>query len=241
MTASVNLAEPLGRRDHMKPSPMVPVALAAIALLTLTACGPGAPTPSGTAGGSPTGTPTSTSVPEEEPADTQAALVVVTGESINIYAADGGTLMGTFYVGAVDDLMDEFAILLGTPAVTTTAGTGSGCDTDQTMYDFGGLLIRSPGHIGTAGDWQVEVTAAATAGGVAITTVAGVQVGASEATFTSAIGDEVLIGDYPPSQWYGFHVVNPEVDEFEHVGAFARFDSGVLAQVNAPQLLYADC
>lgn len=229
----------------MKPSPIVPVALAAIALLALTACGPGTPapsgSPSGTAGGSPTATPTSTSAPEEEPVEAQAAMIVVTGESLSIFGVDGRTLLGTLYVGDPGDQMDQFAILLGAPTITTTAGTGSGCDTDQTMYDFGGLLIRSPGHIGTAGDWQVEVTAAATSGGVAITTVGGIQVGASEATFASAVGDEVLIGDYPPSQWYGFHVVNPEVDEYEHVGAFARFDSGVLAQISAPQLLYADC
>jgi hypothetical protein len=228
----------------MKPSPIVPV-LAAFALLALTACGPGAPAPSGSpsgaAGGSPTATPTATPRPEEEPAQAQAVSIVVTGESLNIFGADGRTLLGTLYVGDPADQMDQLAILLGTPTVTTAAGTGSGCDTDQTMYDFGGLLIRSPGHIGTAGDWQVEVTAATTSGGVAITTVAGVQVGASQAAFAAAIGDEVLLGDYPPSQWFGYHVVNPEVDEYEHVGALARFDSGVLTAFNAPHLLYADC
>ena len=53
--------------------------------------------------------------------------------------------------------------------ITSTLGTGSACDTDQTTYDFGGFLLRSPGLVGSVGAYEVvESSASATTGGVPI-------------------------------------------------------------------------
>lgn len=225
--------------------------VACIALLALTACGAGggpAPSPTSSSTSSPTPgdaatpgpTPTQQQGGDEE-GDAVAAGVVVTAESLSVYAADGLQLFGTLYVGDVELAVEVLTELLGDPVVTTTAGVGSGCDSDQTMYDYGGLLLRSPGFIGTQGPWEVEVTSAATVSGIPISTVGGQQIGASLAAFEAAIGDEVLYGEYSPSAWLGFDIQNPEATEFDWIGSFARFDSGTLVAFNTPYLIYADC
>lgn len=226
--------------------PAVPVA--ALVLLVLTACGSGgspAPSPTGTASSpvTPGPTPTQQQDVDDDDAevDAEAASVVVTAASIQVFDTDGVAIFGTLYLDDPASLVEQLGLILGAPVISTTEGMNTGCDADQTMYDFGGLLIRSPGHIGTAGDWEVEVTAALTSSGLPISTVGGVQVGTPRSAFEAAVGDEVLVGDYEGSQWYGLDVVNPEVDEYEHVGTLARFEGGVLAQLNAPHLLYADC
>ena len=222
-------------------------AVACLALLVLTACGAGGPAPA------PTATPTASPAPDVAPsstpsptgqqeADAIAAGVVVTAESLSVYAADGLQLFGTLYVGDVVMTVEVLTELLGDPVVTTTAGVGSGCDSDQTMYDYGGLLLRSPGLIGTVGAWEVEVTSAATAGGVPISTVGGQQIGASLAAFEAAIGDEVLYGEYSVNVWMGFDIQNPEApDYYDWVGSFARFESSTLVAFNTPYLIFADC
>lgn len=218
-----------------------------VTLLALTACGTGAPptpAPSSTPSASPAApdsTPTQQQDVDDEAADAEAASVVVTAESLQVFDTDGVAIFGTLYVGDPSSLVGQLGLILGDAVVTTTSGTGSGCDTDQIMYDFGGLLIRSPGHVGTTGDWEVEVSGALTASGLPISTVGGMQVGSTRAAFESAVGDEVLIGEYPPSHWYGFDVVNAEVGEYDHVGTLARFDSDVLVQFNAPHFIYSDC
>jgi hypothetical protein len=226
-------------------------AVAALALLALTACGAGGlptPQPSGPSTvapspadpATPSATPTQQQDVDDE-ADIRAAGVVVTSESVAVYAADGLQLFGTLYAGEVEPMIEVLTELLGDPVITTTEAEGTGCDADQTMYDYGGLLVRSPGFIGTVGPWEIVVTAAATSSGVPISTVGGQQVGASRAAFEAAVGDEVLVGDYPPSAWLGFDILNPEVSEFDWVGTLARFDSGTLVSFNTPYLLYADC
>jgi len=230
--------------------PAAPV-VAALALLALTACGIGGfptPAPSGSSTASPSAdeSPTPEATPTQQQdvddeGDAAAAGVVVTGESLAVYAADGLQLFGTLYTGEVEPVTDVLTELLGDPVVTTTLAEGSGCDADQTMYDYGGLLVRSPGFIGTVGPWEVVVTAALTASGVPISTVGGQQIGATRAAFEAAIGDEVVTGEFPPSAWLGFDIQNPEAAEFDWVGSLARFDSGTLVSFNTPFLLYADC
>lgn len=227
------------------------IVVATFALLALTACGTGGlptPAPSGSSTASPA--PDDSATPEASPTqqqdvdddgDTPAAGVVVTSESLAVYAADGLQLFGTLYAGEAGPVTEVLTDLLGEPVITTTEAEGTGCDSDQTMYDYGGLLVRSPGFIGTVGPWEVVVTAAATASGVPISTVGGQQVGATRAAFEAAVGDEVLMGDYPPSVWMGFDILNPEASEFDWVGSLARFDAGTLVGFNAPYLIYADC
>lgn len=229
--------------------PALPL-VAAIALLALAGCGAPSPVPtpssssSDTPGAAATPDPTPTQSPgDDAEGDAVAAGVVVTAESLAVYAADGLQLFGTGYDGGVETTVDVLTELLGDPVVTTTAGVGSGCDTDQTMYAYGGLLLRSPGLIGTVGAWEVEVTSAVTAGGVPISTVGGQQIGATLAAFEAAIGDEVVVfGDYSPNAWFAFDLLNPEApDYYDWVGSFARFDSGILVSVNTPSLIHADC
>jgi hypothetical protein len=229
--------------------PAAPV-VAVVALLALTACGTGTfstPGPSGSSTESPSpdasATPTQQQDVEDEGA--AAASVVVTAESLAVYAADGRQLFGTLYVGEVEPVIEVLTELLGDPVITTTLAEGGGCDSDRTMYDYGGLLLRSPGFIGTVGPWEVEVTSVLTASGVPISTVGGQQIGATVAAFEAAIDDDVRLFDYAPDApdaWIGFDILNPEASEYDWVGSFARFDtSGTLAIITTPNLLYADC
>lgn len=228
--------------------PLAPT-LAVIALLAVTGCSTGgiatpAPSGSSTASPSPEATPGATGTPHQDAdaeGDTSAAAVVVTGESLSVFSAEGLQLFGTLYVGEVETVTAVLTELLGDPVVTTTSAEGTGCDSDQTMYDYGGLLLRAPGFIGTVGPWEVVVTAGETASGVPISTVGGQQIGAPRAAFEAAVGDEVVLGEFAPDAWVGFDIVNPEVADFEWVGVLARFDSGTLTQFNVPYLLHADC
>ncbi|WP_309711755.1 hypothetical protein [Pseudolysinimonas sp.] len=232
----------------LRPAALV---VASIALVALTACGAGGtpnPGPSGSSTATPaadeSATPSATATHQpdaDDEGDIPAAGVVVTGESLAVYAADGLQLFGTLYVGDVEAVIEVLTELLGDPVVTTTVAESTGCDSDQTMYDYGGLLVRSPGFIGAVGPWEVEVTSAATASGVPISTVGGQQVGATRAAFEAAIGDEVHVFDYAPSAWLGFDILNPEAPEFDWVGSLARFDSGTLVGFNTPYLIFADC
>lgn len=221
------------------------VALPAIVftLLALTACGgPSAPSPAPSDSASPEpASPTPTPTPTDGEVDAEAAAVVVTASSLQVFDTDGVAIFGTVYLDDPASLVAQLGSLIGAPTVTSTTGTNSGCDSDQTMYDFGGLLIRTPGFIGATGDWEAEITAAVTGSGLPISTIGGMQVGASRAAFEAAIGDEVLTGDYPDSQYFGFDILNPADPEFDYVGSLARFDGGVLAQLNMPHLIYADC
>lgn len=217
---------------------------AVLLLFALTACGGGSPVPSPHAGSA---TPVPTTSPSDDGAggggetDAEAALVVVTGESIQVFDTDGVAIFGTLYLDDPASLASQLGSLIGTPTVTSTAGQGTGCDSDQTMYDFGGLLIRSPGLIGATGDWEVEVDAPTTASGLPISSIGRVGVGTDTATFVAEVGDEVLLGDPGASAWWGFDVQNPEADEYEQIGVLASFDDGVLSQLRAPYYFYADC
>lgn len=212
----------------------------------------GIPTPRPTAIPEPTGAPTPVPTPEptataapEQPAApvVLATSVVVTSRTVTAYGADGTTLAAVGFdesdhAGAAE----RFAVALGAePDVSTTGAIGTGCDADQTVYDFGGFLLRSPGYVGAIGPIEVEVRAATTASGVPITTVGGVGVGTTRADFDAAVGSVTDLGSYSGRNWVGFDRVNPEAPETEAIGSIARFDAGVLAQWNGPRYLYGDC
>lgn len=219
-------------------------------VLALTACGPGAPTPPSSADPSPSATssggPSPSSTADETPV--AAASIVVTASRLSVFGTDGSTLVSANYDMEASAVAARIADALGVdPAVSSTTGVGSGCDSDQTMYDFGGFLLRSPGFIGTTGAYEAVITAPATSGGVVLETVGGQRVGANEAAFLAAVGETVLLGEYPAfgsypaGANYGFDVINPEASEYEQVGAYANVVDGVLESFNAPYYFYADC
>lgn len=202
------------------------------------------PEPTGTPTPVPTPTPTATAAPEQPVAPVVLATsVVITSRSVTAYAADGSTLASlgfdeTDHAGAAA----RFAVALGAePAVSTTGAIGTGCDADQTVYDFGGFLLRSPGYVGAIGPIEVEVKSAATASGVPITTVGGVGVGTTRAAFDTAVGGATDLSSYSGRDWVGFDRVNPDAADADAIGSIARFDAGVLAQWNGPRYLYGDC
>lgn len=236
----------------MTPRVFASTLLSGLLLLGLTAClpGPATPTPTGSSTGSASPTPSDTpsASPPASEAPVAAASIVVTGGTLSVFGADGSTLVSVDYEADAATVADRVAEALGVdPVITSTLGQNSGCDSDQTEYDFGGLLLRSPGFIGTTGEYQAVVTAAATAGGVVLETVAGQRVGAPQAAFLAAVGETVLLSEYPAYAGfpgganYGFDIVNPEASEFEHIGALAAFVDDALESFNAPYYLYADC
>ena len=215
-------------------------------LLVLTACGPGSPTPGASGGGSspsPSATPTDDG-PTAEPEEAREVSIAVNSSLVGVYAVDDGEHIASVNFSETDHAAAaaRLAAAIGEePVITTTAGTGSGCDADQTIYDFGGFLLRSPGFVGSIGVIEAQVNGAMTTGGVPIFTLGGAQVGTARADFDALAGPVVDLGSTGSSAWVGFDQSNPGVAEYDAIGSIARFDSGVLAQVNAPYFFYGDC
>lgn len=227
--------------------------LALPALLLLAACGGATPTPTPTETAGPfpsevpvaTGTPTPepTSTPEPPAADVDAPVEVIVNSSIvSVLRADGTSLAAVGY--SVDAAAAATALgtaLRATPVVTSAGEEGS-CSTLQTQYDFGGIVLRSPGLVGSAGALEVEVTGSSTAAGVPISTLGGLRVGDSRASANASIGGGIVdLGSYGASEWIGFDRVNPSSDEYDAVGTIARFDSGVLVVFYSQHYWYGDC
>lgn len=228
--------------------------LAAVAGCSVGAPMPGAAAPSGSPTPAPTSTPTATPTPTPTPTPTEtpivdpvpvvlATTVVVNSHLVAAYAADGTQLAAVTY-----DEVDHAAAAarlttaLGLePDVTTTGAIGTGCDADQTIYDFGGFLLRSPGYVGSIGPIEVEVDGAATTNGVPIVSLGGAQIGMTRADFETTVGIVTDLGSYDRRNWVGFDRLNPEAAEHDAIGSLARFDDGILAQWNAPLYFYGDC
>lgn len=223
------------------------LALVAVPLLfVLTACGPGSTTPGATSGGaSPTASATPTDDgPTAAPDEAREVSVVVNSSLVGVYAVDDGEQIAAVNFTETDHAAAaaRIAAALGEdPAITTTVGTGSGCDADQTIYDFGGFLLRSPGFVGSIGVIEAQIEGATTTGGVPIFTLGGAQVGTARADFDALVGAVVDLGSSGSTGWIGFNQSNPGVAEYDAIGAIARFDGGVLTQVNAPYFFYGDC
>lgn len=209
------------------------------------------PTPTSTPDPTPTPTPTPTAettppppTQEEEPAPVVLATsVVVASRLVAAYAADG-TVLATVGYDEVDHVgaAQRLAVALGLdPVVSTTGAIGTGCDADQTIYDFGGFLLRSPGYVGSIGPIEVEVDGAETTNGIPISTVGGARIGMTRAEFDAVAAPVTDLGSYSGRNWVGFDRINPDAGESDAIGSIARFDGGVLAQWNAPLYYYGDC
>ena len=189
-------------------------------------------------------TPTPSATPSEEPAPiVLATSVVIDSRLVAAYASDGTQLAAVGY----DETDHEAAatrltLVLGfEPVVTTTGAIGTGCDADQTVYDFGGFLLRSPGYVGSIGPIEVEVDGGITTNGIPIVTVGGASIGMTRDDFDATVGAVTDLGSYSGRNWVGFDRINPEAPESDAIGSLARFDEGLLAQWNAPLYFYGDC
>lgn len=211
-------------------------------LLGVSGCAPTTPTPTPATSPSATPTPTSTSAsptPVAGEVDVTAAVVVVTATTTSVFGTDGSTLASVNYDMDGAAAAAEIADALGAePAVATIAAVGEsdGPCPAATSYDFGGLLFRSPGSLGSSGAIEVIVTAATTTGGIGIETIAAQRIGAGRAAFEAAVGEFMPLYE-PPHTELGIDIVNPEADEWSRIGVYASFSGGSLAYLAAPHRL----
>ena len=227
--------------------PLSAAAVAAALVLALTGCaGTPTPTPSGSSSSSVSPTPGTSSTPTPEEEDEEAvtaAVVVVTASTLSVFGTDGSTLVSTDYEADAAAVGAALTAALGEdPVVSETDASGGGCDSDLVTYDFGGLVIQSPGSIGSTGAYEAQLFGPSTRGGVPIETVAGQRIGAPFADFSAAVGDEVILADYGSGTVnVGYDQINPGADEYEEEGAFAFFTSGVLTEIYLPHRYWSDC
>lgn len=206
------------------------------------------PTPTPTATPTPSPTPTPTPTPTDPAAEEPAPVVLATSIVIDswlvaAYAVDG-TRIAEVGFDETDhaDAARRLAIALGLePVVTSTGAIGTGCDADQTVYDFGGFLVRSPGYADSLGVLEVEVDGATTTNGIPVVTVGGAQIGMTLVEFTAAVGTVTELGSYSGRTWVGFDRINPAADAADAIGSLARFDDGVLAEWDAPVAFHGVC
>jgi len=238
----------------MRASRFAVLAVAGMLLVGLTACveGPATPTPTRTSTGSSSPTPeasqSATPTPES---DVTAATVVVTASGIAVFGTDGSTLVSVTYRADAATVATQIAEALDEdPTITTyEESEGGGCP-GGTTYGFGGFEISSPATLGSAGSfgsgdqYSALITGPATAGGVAIETVAGQHIGSTRAAFEAAVGDETLIDEYDGgSSTFGFDILNPEAGPYDHIGVQAWFDAGAISGMLAPAVIgfVGDC
>lgn len=197
---------------------------------------------------SPAPTPSATAAPSPTPTDPPAVVplatsVVLHSRAVVAFAADGEPLATVRYdetdhAGAAERL----AVALGmTPEVSATGAIGSGCDADQTVYDFGGFVLRSPGYTDSLGSIEAEVGGMTTATGIPIRTVGGVRIGMTRSDFDAAVADAVPLTEYSGRTWVGFDRVDPDAPDADAAGAIARFDGDRLAQWKTPIAFHGVC
>ncbi len=217
-------------------------------LLAVSACGgAGTPTPAPTASSTATATPTGTATPDDSgdetptPDPVEAAAVVVTGAGLRVVGDDGSTMAEGGYSDDAATVAALMADALGAdPVISSTTAVGTGCDADQTMYDFGGIVLRTPGYVGSVGWIEVDVDGPATTGGVPIETIGGVRVGAPQAAALAALAPTVDLYTLGPLI-VGYDRINPEESEFDGIGMIADFDGGVLERFVGIHYFYGDC
>lgn len=218
-------------------------------LLAVAGCGgTGTPAPSPSSSATATPSPSATATPPVEgespapaPDPVEAAAIVVTGAGFRVVGDDGSTLAEGGYDDDAAAVAARFADALGAdPVVTTTTAVDTGCDADQTMYDFGGVVLRTPGYVGSVGSIEVDVDGPATTDGVPIETVGGVRVGAAQASALAALAPTVEVYALGPLV-VGYERINPEADEFDGIGMLAEFDGGVLRRFIGIHYFYGDC
>jgi hypothetical protein len=216
---------------------------AAVLLIVATGCVPSDPTPTPSSSRSATPTPTAT-VPSATPTPTEvevevtAAVVVITASTLSVFGTDGSTLAAVDFEMEGDTAAARIAAALeDDPVETPIPEVGGGPCPAATSYDFGGLVLRSPGSLGSAGSFEVIVSSPMTSSGVAVETIAGQRIGAARADFEAAIGEFLVLEDEPAYASLGFDIVNPEAGPGDRIGAVADFAEGTLDVLAAPRQL----
>lgn len=225
----------------------LPAAAAVALLFALSACFPSTPTPTPTPTRTSTApaTPgeTSTAAPTPEEVEVTAAVVVVTASTLSVFGTDGSTLVSADYEADAAGVAAQLAEALDEePVVSESDDSGGGCGSEVVAYDFGGLVIQSPGTIGATAAYEAQLLGASTRGGVPVETVAGQRIGATFAAFSAAVGDEAILIEYNDRAFsLGYDQINPGAPEYEEEGALAFFADGVLTDIYLPHLYWADC
>ncbi|TAL41951.1 MAG: hypothetical protein EPN91_09475 [Salinibacterium sp.] len=199
------------------------VAFALIACASLASCAP-----------APTATPSPTST----------SSLVVTVEGGTIAVPDPHSLEVTDIPYSVDVRLAVAALSDATgvqPTITNHTASPDGCDANYTAYDWDGLELRSPAA-SKPDDTQfsARVTAATSAGGVALQTSNGQHVGSTVAEMQANVPDAFTFsGDGATRVFYS--VQNPDEDTANGWGAIALAPHGVVTDILAPQYFYGDC
>ena len=171
--------------------PLAPVTATLAALLLCAGCAaapsaaPAEPTTPATPSAAPAD-PTPTPTPEAV-----AERIVVTAESMAVLMSDGFTGATFDYFEPADLAVEGLTDVLGA-APTTTQEPGNPDDGSFTLHEWDGVAIWDldrPASAPFRSDWTMLLTAP-TAGGVALETVDGVQVGDSASALEAAYPDQ---------------------------------------------------
>ena len=217
------------------------IAVSALALLALSACGmPGStPTSSGSPSGSSSSTPSPSATPTEVPAP-EAATVHVSALTVQVIGDDGSTMVDLpYFTTDVSTAVEALTEALGAP-VTSSIAAGS-CVYATTKYDWGGVILADPAATtAIAGaHFSVYLTAAATPGGVVLEGPSAVTVGMTIAAAVAASGGEFI--DYGS----GFGAIPLDAgDSSPHDnawGAVAYTNGGVVNAIDSPVYYFGEC
>jgi hypothetical protein len=134
------------------------LAVSAIALAGLTACGPG-----GGSGGGPTVEPPvvehPTAATSPTPTGPVPAFVVLTAHSVGVGDSDERQILNVPFTTDLTTAATALTGILGAPTVTPVPATS--CDPATAIYDWGGLQITHDPYL-TVGGAQFVATATAT-------------------------------------------------------------------------------
>ncbi len=217
-------------------------ALAVVALLALSGCTPGTPTPSATpSSATPAAIATPTPTPTPTPVAPVAASVVVTATSISVLDAASTVIVDIPYTSNGDTAADQLAVALGATPVETVRSGGS-CARPGTEYDFGGLKVDGAGTITMypPAIFSVHVTSSTTAAGVSILGPSGVQVGMAATDVVAAIPSSApsvgtLVDNLLNLQSLG-GVGGPD-----EAGVSGLINGGTLVNMTSPVYIFGDC
>jgi hypothetical protein len=218
------------------------LAVSALALLALSACGMPGPTPS-SSGGTPSGTATSSpspsATPTEEPAP-EAATVHVTALTVQVIGDDGSTMADLPYFSAdVSSAVAALTDALGAPVTSSVAA--SSCTYATTKYDWGGLILADPAATTaiSGAHFSIYLTAPATPGGVRLEGPSAVTVGMATPDALAAAGTEFI--DYGS----GFGAVTLDAGDssarLDAWGTVAYTNGGVVNSIDSPVYYFGEC
>jgi hypothetical protein len=218
------------------------VAVSALALLALSACGmPGSsPSPSGSPGGSSSSSPSPSATPTEEPAP-EAVTVHLTALTVTVIGDDGSTMADLpYYATDAATAVAALTEALGTPVTSSIAA--SSCTYATTKYDWGGIILADPAATtAVAGaHFSIYLTAAATPGGVILEGPSGVTVGMTTAAALAAAPGTSHVdlgsgfGEIPLDAGDSSSAINAW-------GTVAYTNGGVVNSIDSPVYHYGEC